>query len=85
MKFRRILNCRPSSYVRIRGEFEDSLYAFVRKTQVGFPRRLGLLLYVWVRARGMLDKGKPPIYWRIFTEEGYGSMPGRGAKTRWNV
>ena len=26
----------------------------------------------------MLDKGKPPIYRGIFTEEGYGSMPARG-------
>ncbi len=28
----------------------------------------------------MLDKGKPAIYWGIFTEEGYGIMPARG---RW--
>src|SRR6266404_3878174 len=28
----------------------------------------------------MLDKGKPAIYWGIFTEEGYGSMPARGRR-----
>ena len=26
----------------------------------------------------MLDKGKPAICWRIFTEVGYGIMPARG-------
>src|SRR6266404_5281362 len=61
VKFRRILNGLASSYVRIRGEFEDSFYASVCKTQVGFPHRLGLLLYVRVRACEMLDKGKPAI------------------------
>src|SRR6266404_2060511 len=80
VKLRRILNRLPSSYVRIRGEFEDSLYASVCKTQVRFPHRLGLLLYVRVRACGMLDKGKPAIYWGIFTEEGYGIMPARGRR-----
>src|SRR6266404_6646894 len=78
VKLRRILNRPSSSYVRIRREFEDSFYASVCKTQVRFPHRLGLLLYVRVRACGMLDKGKPAIYWGIFTEEGYGIMPAWG-------
>jgi hypothetical protein len=38
------VNRPPSSYVRIRREFQDSSYAFVRKTQVSFYHRLGLLL-----------------------------------------
>src|SRR6266403_2219373 len=37
VKFRRILSRPPSSYVRIRREFEDSFYASVCKTQVCFP------------------------------------------------
>ena len=70
VKLRRILDRPPSSDVRLRREFENSFYGFVRKTRVGLHDRASLLLQARVRAPGTAYRGKPGICWRIITEVG---------------